>query len=283
MPDGDQQQTQQTTQQTQQATQQTQQTAAPWHGLTAPEDVAYITNKGWQNPADMFKSYRGVETLVGRDPSTLIPMPKADDPAGLRAVFAKLGMPETPAKYEFDSPKDMKLDDNYLTWARENFHKVGLTASQAKSLTTEHNAYVKSVLDKQVKDYNLSVTSDKQALLAEWGDGHERKMAAASAAAKNLGFDQPLVDAIEQTIGFAKTMRFFSQLGEKLGEDSFLSGGTKTSGFGGVTPEEAKSQWNAMKTDPVTVAALKDKMNPGHAAALEKQTRLFKLMHPETK
>src|SRR3990172_4178733 len=68
---------------------------APWHGVADPAVAEYVKVKGWTAPADVIKSYQGAEKLIGRDPSTLLVMPRADDPVGQRAVFSRLGMPET--------------------------------------------------------------------------------------------------------------------------------------------------------------------------------------------
>jgi hypothetical protein len=89
--------------------------AAPWHGLTDPDAAAYISNKGWTAPADIVKSYQGVEKLIGRDPSTLITMPRMDDPEGVKSVFQKLGLPESPDKYDMTVglPKGAKADEGF--------------------------------------------------------------------------------------------------------------------------------------------------------------------------
>ena len=286
MPEGEQQQQggQQQQQGGQQQQQGGQQQAAPWHGIpeTDAEGVAYVGNKGWKSPADVINSYKGAEKLIGRDPSTLIPVPRADDPAGFRAVMAKLGLPETPDKYEFaPMPDGMKADDGYVAWARETFHKTGLTAAQVKALTGEHNAYVAATLAQQEKDYGLRVAADKKALLAEWGGGHERMMSAAKSAATSLGFTPEMIDAMEKSVGYAGTYKFFADLGKKMGEDGFVAGGDKAKFTGQLTPDEAKAEWEKMKLDPTMIAALKDRMHPGHDAAAKKQKDLFAVMYPQ--
>ena len=258
--------------------------APAWHGLpeTDAEGVAYIANKGWKAPADVIKSYQGAEKLIGKDPSQLLVMPRADDPAGFRAVFAKLGMPETPDKYEFAKPADgIAADASYEAFARGAFHEAGLTASMAKTLTAKHNEYVKSVIEQQTKDYNLSVETDKKALLAEWKGGHERMKNAAESAAKALGFTPEMIDGIEKTVGYAGTWKFFADLGKKMGEDNFVLGKDKGGQFAGsLTPAEAKVQAQAMERDPTTVAALKDVMHPQHKAMKAKRDELYKVMYP---
>jgi hypothetical protein len=257
--------------------------AAPWHGITEPEGTAYVANKGWQSIGDVIKSYQGAEKLIGRDPSTLLSMPRADDPAGFRAVMSKLGLPETPDKYDFGKPADGEpaFDESYMGWARNTFHKVGLPAEMAKQLTAEHNNYIKGLMTQQAADYDLAVQADKTALLKEWGGGHERMMNAAQNAAKSLGFTPEMVDAMEQSVGYAGTLKFFAQLGQKMGEDKFVSGSEGEKRFGDtLTPDDARQQWEAMKLDPVQKAALQDKQHPAHKATWEKQTKLFAIMYP---
>lgn len=257
--------------------------AAAWHGLptTDADGLAYIANKGWKGPTDVINSYRGAEKLIGKDPSSLIPVPRADDPDGFRAAMTKLGLPESPDKYEFAKPEGVNADPTYEKWARETFHKVGLPAAAAKALTAEHNAFVKTTMEQQARDYQIAVDADKKALLDEWKGGHERMHNAAKTAAKSLGFTPEMIDGIERSVGYAGTWKFFAALGQKMGEDGFATGGDKGGGFNAQqTPAEAKAEWEKMKMDPNSLAALKDRNHPGHKATKAKQDALFQVMYP---
>lgn len=252
--------------------------AAPWHGLTEAADIAHVETKGWKSPADVIKSYRGAETLLGRDPSTLLVIPRADDPVGFRAAMTRLGMPETHDKYEINVPKG--VDPKYGDWARQTFHKLGLTASQAKDLSNANNEFAAAAAVESDKTYNLQVQTDKHALLVEWGGGHERMMSAAQTATRSLGMTGEMIDALEKSMGYAGVMKYLAGLGQKMGEDSFVSGVSKP-GFGGtMTPEEAKIEYEKAKLDPNFTKALFDNQHPGHKAAKTKQTQLHALMYP---
>lgn len=256
--------------------------AAPWHGLTDAEAAAYVGNKGWQSPADVIKSYQGAEKLLGRDPSTLVTLPRADDPEGRRALLGKLGVPETPDKYEFDNPKDTPLDEAYMGFLKQTFHKLGIPAAEAKELTKAHNEYIQAQIQKEIDDYNLRVDTDRKALADEWKGGQERMMNRAKTAATALGFTPEVVDAIEHSIGYAATMKLFAEIGGKLGEDSLVIAGDKNNRFSEtMTPAEAKAAWEATKLDENFTKALLDASHPGHKAAVEKQKKLFSIMHPE--
>lgn len=251
---------------------------ASWHGLTDAADVAYIENKGWKGPQDVYKSYRSAETLIGRDPSTLVPIPRADDPAGFRAMMARVGMPEAPDKYEIEIPQG--TDPKYGEWAKGTFHKLGLTATQAKELSKANNEFMAAQAAEADKAYNLQVQTDKSALLREWGGGHERMMSAAQTAAKSLGMTGEMIDALEQQMGYAGVMKYLAGLGQKLGEDTFHTGTSKAPGFG-MTPQEAKIEYEKAVLDPNFSKALMDSSHPGHKAAKERKQMLFQVMFPQ--
>jgi len=257
----------------------------PWHGLPDTDAAAraYVANKGWKSPADVIQSYQGAEKLIGRDPNTLLTIPKADDPAALRGVLSKLGLPETPDKYEFAKPPEgITQDEGYIAFARGAFHDIGLLPAQATRLTDLHNQYVANVLQKRAADYNLSVEADKKALLTEWGGGHERMMNAAKTAAKALGFDEKTIDAIEREKGYAGTWKFFADLGKKLGEPGFTDGkGSSSFSNATMTPDEARIQWQQLQNDPVWKKEASERTHPNHDAAVKKQQALFAIMYPD--
>lgn len=257
--------------------------AAPWHGITDPEVASYVDNKGWKTPADIVTSYRGAEKFVGRDPSTLIAIPRADDAEGFRAVAAKLGMPEKATDYKLDTLKDFPVDPAYQSHVQELFHKAGLTAAQAAAVSKGHNEFMAKAAQQAAKDYDLNVEADKRALQKDWGAGYDRMISRAQNAARSLEIPPEAIDAMEEKIGFAGVMKLMATIGTKLGEDSLGGGaGTGAVRFGSqMTTGEAQAEWDAMKADDKVRAALFDGNHPGHKAAVEKQRKLFAIIHGE--
>jgi hypothetical protein len=256
---------------------------AAWHGV--PEtDIAgldYIKNKGWNGPADVIKSYRGAETFIGKDPSTLIAMPRSDDPAGLLGVLDRLGRPATADKYEFAKPPEgLTPDEKFQTFARATFHEIGLLPGQVKTLTEKHNNFVMEQLKADEAAYNAQVGIDKKALEAEWRNGTERQMNIAKGAAKTLGFSEDMIAGIERTVGYAGTWKFFASLGAKMGEPGFVTGDGKPKFEGQMTPAEASAEWDRTKNDPIAMKALSDKTHPDNKKWQAKQDSLFAIMYP---
>ena len=126
-------------------------TETPWHGLTDPDAVAYIQNKGWTGPADVIKSYQGAEKLIGRSPDQLLVLPRADDPDGMRQVFQKLGLPEKPDAYDMKLglPKEAKIDETFAKSMQQVLHKANITKSQADTLIGEYNTMLANAAAQQ--------------------------------------------------------------------------------------------------------------------------------------
>ena len=178
-------------------------------------------------------------------------------------------------------PNGAKLDEGYEKWARETFHKAGLTAAQVKALTAEQNAYAAQVATKAADTYKTQRALDETALQQEWRGGYERMVNAAKTAATSLGFTEEMIDAMESSVGYAGIMKFFAALGQKLGEDSFKTAGGQGKTFTGtLTPEEAKGEWSKMQLDQTVMKALTDKTHPQHKEMAAKKTALFQVMFP---
>jgi hypothetical protein len=257
--------------------------ATPWHGYTEPADVQYVANKGWKGPQDAIKSAREAEKFIGRDPSTLVALPRADDPQGFLAVMDKLGRPASPDKYEFDLPAGVDKNNPFLKWARESFHKNGVPANAAKGFMKEYNEFLGNQATSTQNEYKTSVAADKQTLAKEWGGGHERMMNVAKTAVAALGFTGEMIDALESQIGYAGVMKHFADLGQKMSEDTFVGAGSKPGSgkFGDtLTPAEAKQEWDNKKMDNNFMNALRDRSHPGHKQAQETQTKLFRIAYP---
>jgi len=252
--------------------------------LTDAADAAYVQNKGWQGVGDLYKSYRAAEKMIGRDPNSLLVMPRADDPTGFRETMTKLGMPAEAAKYDFGKfPEGFTPDEKVIGWAKEAFHAAGLTNKQAQDVIAANVRFTAERNAAQEQEYNIRVTADKQNLQREWGGGFERMMNSAKVAARSLGLTGEDVDALEQARGYAGTMKFLAELGKKLSEDTFHTGDRDNGGqrfSDTMTPQEATVEWEKMKMDPNTQKALFDTSHPGHKETKAKQAKLFAIMYP---
>jgi len=242
----------------------------------------WAEGKGWTNPEAVVKSAFNLEKMVGAPSDEIVRLPANADDDTVRGVLTKLGLPEKAEGYQFNIPDGTRVDEGYINWAKETFHEVGLPQSLADKLVTKNNEYVAQVLEQQAADYETNFAIEENNLKAKWGSGYERQLSLASNAAQTLGFDKDVIDAVEKSVGYQKTMELFNGLGTKLGEDNFVGEQIEKQGFHGqMTPVEAKTAYANMLTDPNVKAALVDKNNPAHKEALNKKAALFKLAYPE--
>jgi len=226
----------------------------------------------------MIASHRSLEKLIGVDPKSVVRIPKAGDLEGQNAFYKQLGRPDTADKYDLGEG----LDPAYAGAAKEFFHKAGLSNEQAKAVVAANNEYLAGMREQQAKDYQLGVEAGEQQLQNEWRGGYDRMINQATQTAKMLGFTAEMIDGLESKMGYADTLKFLANLGNKISEDSFVSAdGGKKQFAGTLTPQEATREWDQLKLDQNFLKALMDGDNPGHKAARDKQTRLFQIMFPQ--
>lgn len=259
--------------------------AAPWHGFTAPEDVAYVTNKGWTGVGDVVKSYRGAEKLIGKPADSLLTLPQEGDQAGWDAVYSRLGRPESPDKYDLmtGAPEGAQADPDVMKHIGGLFHAAGLNAKQASLIAKGYNEFVAQRAEQEMKDYNLNLQADRNTLQQEWGGGFDRMMGTAKMAARALDLPEAAINGIEAELGYANTMKLFAQIGQKLGEDKFVGGeGGGAARFDAqLTPQEAGAQISQMDLDPNVRAALTNRDHPAHKATVAKRSKLFSIAYPQ--
>ena len=89
---------------------------------------------------------------------------------------------------------------------------------------------------------------EKQALLKNWGKSAEANLFVAKQAYAKLGLTQEMVTAIESQVGFKQTMETFLNLGQKMGEDRYISGDSNQPGSV-MTRDMARERIAALKND----------------------------------
>ncbi len=219
-----------------------------------------------------------LERMIGAPADEIVRIGKNPDAATLRTVYTRLGLPETPDKYEIPTTDGVPQDQNYIAHMRAAFHKAGVPASMVKELVAANDAFAKVAREQAAKDYEANYSADVKALQGEWRAGYDKQMAKASNAAKLLGFSGDAIDAIEGALGFAGTMKLFAGLADKLGEDNFVSGEGRNL-QATMTPQEAKAEYDRLSGDREFVAALMNNTHPGHKQAVEKKSSLMALMY----
>ena len=213
------------------------------HGFT-DDHKGFAQNKGWKNPTDVVNSYQNLEKMLGAPRDQIIQLPREDDAGAWESVHTRLGRPATPDGYKLTSPEGG--DPDFVKGIAAEFHKAGLNEKQAQGLVQWWNSRNEAQTAAQKTEFLGKLEADKTSLKKEWGAAHDQNTAIAARAVREFGVDTKIIDAMEKSVGFAATMKFFQSIGSKLGEGSFVTG--RPAG-GALTPEAAKSQIAALKQD----------------------------------
>ena len=247
-----------------------------WTGSLNDDFKGFVQNKGWKDPSQVVDSYRNLEKLLGLPQDQVIKLPKEDDAAGWDAVMTRLGRPASPDGYKLEVPKEGG-DPAMAKWASEQFHKAGLTEKQGKAMVESWNARNAETAATQKADYLAKCDQEAKALRKEWGAAHEQNLSIAQRACREFGVEAKVIDAMESAVGTAATMKFFHNLGSKIGESSFTIG-NPVGGNGVMTPAQAKAEIARLGSDPGFVR----KYGQGDADSVAKMNRLHIMANPDT-
>jgi len=247
--------------------------APSWTDGLNDDTRGYVETKGFQSNQAMMDSYRNLEKLVGQQ-DKIIKMPEAEDAQGLQDVFTKLGRPEKSEEYNLVVPQggDPALAD----WAKGIFHEANMTGKQAEVVMGKWNERVAQVNTQSLDAQAVENTLQNNNLKSEWGNAHDQNIGIATQAAKAFGLDAQTIDKLEQSMGYAQTMKFMHNIGSKMGEGKFVSGDLGGGMGDTLTPEAANNKITALKGDKEFV----QKYTNGDVKAIEEMTNLQKMANP---
>lgn len=228
----------------------TQAGASDWTSTLSDDFKGFVQNKGWKAPAEVLDSYRNLEKLVRAPQDQVVQIPKFDDVEGWNGVYSKLGRPSTPDGYKLETPKEGG-DPEFTKWAQDKFHKAGLSETQAKQLASEWNADRAGKAAAKVESVKAQAATDMATLKKEWGAAYDQNTSVAQRAAKTFGASSEVIDAMEAKIGTLATLKFFQNIGEKMGESKFVQGNGNYSGdmSGPMTPSQARDAIKTLQGD----------------------------------
>lgn len=249
--------------------------AADWTSALNEETRGFVQTKGWRSPDDLIGSYRGLEKLVGYPQDKIVQLPKdAADEAAWGSVYAKLGRPETAEGYKLPVPAGDNGD--FAKAAAPVLHKLGLSAKQAEGLATWWNEAQGAMARTHADEITAKHKTDVEGLQREWGAAYDKNATVVDRAAQAFGMDVATLDALKQSMGPAKAMKFLHAIGSKMGEADYVDG--KGQGMGVMTPEQARAEIGALKKDSAWTA----KYLSGDKEARTQMDRLHRWAYPET-
>jgi hypothetical protein len=220
---------------------------AAWSANLPDDFRGYAEKKGWSGPEAVVESYRNLEKLIGVK-DRLVTLPESvEDADGWNDVYKKLGRPDSPEDYQVNWGD--KSDDNFVGWARKNFHEIGLSNQQAAALTDRWNEMNKNLSEEQNKAQSVQFEQEFNQLKSEWGAAYEKHLSVAKRAVAELNIDNETIGKLEQTMGFSGVMKMMQKIGDKFSEASFVAGDRPVGLDAAVTPEQAKHEIAELKKD----------------------------------
>ena len=163
-------------------------------------------------------------------------VPKLPDDASeedRNLYFDALGRPKQASEYEFDG-EDKNAPEWTNLWKSE-FHKLGLTKTQAKTLSTSFNGQIQKMVDAHNNEFKAEMTTAESKLRTELGDKYDTNVELAKRLWQKHGegeFDK--VFAAESNSNRYTMIRYLLKMAALTGED--------TSPQSGHTPNVATSE-----------------------------------------
>jgi len=236
-----------------------------------PEELQSNPNlEKYSSVESLAKAYINASSMLGRDK---LNMPKSDEEWG--DFYNKIGRPESPDGYEFESPQmpeEMPIDETMMSNFKEMAHQAGLTTKQANELQKWYFGQMGEQFESMVQSSEQEMTEAQNALRKEWGSAYDNKLNQAMRAVREFG-GQDLVDSLEEAgVGNNTALiKAFAEAGSRIMGDKNLAGDNE----GGRTPGELKAQIAKIQSDP----AFYDAENLERPAMVQKMQALMEELH----
>jgi len=220
-----------------------------WYASADDTTKGFIQNKGWKSPLEVIDGYRNLEKHVGVPAEKILRLPdEGADKATMDAFYGKLGRPAEAKQYEIKMP-ETGGDPAFAEWAKGVFHEIGLSGKQASALADKWNEYGAGLMTKQGEALKASQAEAAGKLKAELGAAFDKSMDVIDNVAKTFSMGEKELAALRTVLGPYETAKFLLKLGEGLGEDKFVSGGARQTGFDAMTPGQAQARMAQLKAD----------------------------------
>ncbi len=244
---------------------------------TLPEDIREDASlKNFSDAGQLAKSYVHAQRMVGAD-KMAIPTKNFTE-EDWQQTFSKLGVPDSPDKYNVKYNLTEGQSDEPVKNFVANAHKLGLLPQQVQGVLDYYTQLETGAVETAQKDLELQKINNEGELRKEFGLAYDDKVKSANNVFKNF-FAEDLANvqlqdgtSIGNHPGFIKAL---SKMSDNFSEDS-INAGQETAG--NLTPSEAQKEVTKIMGDQSHPYWLKD--HPGHATAVKEVADLQNMIHP---
>jgi len=235
------------------------------------------------------KAFENGQRMIGADKATILRLPADGDEAAMAELFTKLGRPEKPDGYQFGKLPG-ELLEGVEPAAREAFHKLGLSATQAAGVMELYGTQVtaaQAAREARAVEMEAAVVRD---LKAEYGEAFDDRLHAANRAIAEFG-GEPLGQLLRDTVmpdgtrlgNHPLLVKAWAKIGERFAEPGDLRGGSGTGGSPGnrvLTPDQAKAEIARLQGDAEFTKEFMNPRHPNRAKHMERWTQLHEWANP---
>lgn len=189
---------------------------------------------GFQTIGDMAKSFLALKgkaaELDGIKPKLETAIFKPGEkatPEEITAFRKALGVPDKADAYEIPTVEGQENSPEMMKWARETFHKIGLTAEQGKAIATYWNQFMSAMVKAELDAAEKARSDAETALKTELGGEEKYKEAAELVRRLLTQHAKPEEKAILEDPKFGNNpllIRLVTTLAKKTGEDTTPQG-----------------------------------------------------------
>ncbi len=184
-----------------------------------------MANKGYQDLDTAIGSFRELEARFLAGDKLVVPK-EGDAPEVVDAFYKAIGRPDAPDGYEISAPEGAEIDQGLADAMREAAFKAGVPKAAFETLVQQFNQYGQQLIE-QAGDASLAAKKEgSEALRREWGDKFAANVSAANKAMTALEMDADYVTRMEAGLGTAETMKLLAKIGQGIGEDALVGGGS---------------------------------------------------------
>jgi hypothetical protein len=207
--------------------------AAQWQGNS-------LRMPGPDAGADDIAAFRGkvVEKVDG-----LMPVPDMEDADSVSAIFGKLGKPAEPSGYTLpELPEGIAVEGDMLSNLKTAAHEMNLTQAQFSAQVSQMTGAQVTATAAQGE----AIEATKQALMTDWGNAFESRMAEIATFLANDADTPPnIVADLEAGRIPADQMKWLHKLTQLGDEASPVQG--QQNATGELAPAEAEEQLNEVE------------------------------------
>jgi hypothetical protein len=241
--------------------QQQQQQQTPWYQTAGFEGelLGHMQTKGWDklDPAAAAKAAvtaaREAEKMVGVPADQFLKLPKAaDDVEGWKKVHARLGVPAEAKDYDLSGVKHANgnaLAENLAQTLRDMAHANNIPKDRVTAIAGTLVKHLDGIDAERAAVETAALAKEKAALTENWGKNFEANKFVAGKAANALGITPEHLEALTKVTGYKAVMEMFLAIGQKIGEDKFISADGSPGGKGPMTKEQAQARVKELQAD----------------------------------